>query len=96
MYNLAQLYLSGHFGEENQPAGVTLLEQAAERGNLDAVVMLARLHYNGQFVAEDRDRDPGAIVLRTPSAEHRRRRRLRSARLRLARRFRAQLRLRRR
>ena len=56
MYNLAQLYLSGHFGEENQPAGVTLLEQASERGNLDAVVMLARLHYNGQFVAKDRDR----------------------------------------
>ncbi|HSG89788.1 MAG TPA: tetratricopeptide repeat protein [Pseudomonadales bacterium] len=56
MYNLAQLYLSGHFGEENQPAGVALMEQAAERDNLDALVMLARLHYNGQFVARDRDR----------------------------------------
>ena len=56
MYNLAQLYLSGHFGEENQPSGVALLEQAAERDNLDALVMLARLNYNGQFVPEDRDR----------------------------------------
>lgn len=56
MYNLAQLYLSGHFGEENQPSGVALLEQASERDNLDALVMLARLHYNGQFVPEDRDR----------------------------------------
>lgn len=55
MYNLAQLYLSGHFGDENQPAGVALLRQAADRENLDALVMLARLHYNGQFVAEDRD-----------------------------------------
>jgi TPR repeat protein len=55
MYNLAQLYLSGHFGEENQPSGVALLEQAAERENLDAVVMLARLRYNGQFVSEDRE-----------------------------------------
>ena len=62
MYNLAQLYLSGHFGEENQPAGVTLLEQAAGRGNLDAVVMLARLHYNGQFVAKDRDRAVGLLI----------------------------------
>jgi TPR repeat protein len=56
MYNLAQLYLSGHFGEENQPAGVALLRQAAARDNLDALVMLARLHYNGQYVGEDRER----------------------------------------
>ncbi len=53
MYNLAQLYLSGHFGEENQPAGVALLRQAADRDNLDATVMLARLQYNGQFVPQD-------------------------------------------
>lgn len=56
MYNLAQLYLSGHFGEENRPTGVALLRQAAERDNLDALVMLARLHYNGQYVGEDRTR----------------------------------------
>ena len=56
MYNLAQLYLSGHFGEENQFAGVSLLEQSADRDNVDALVLLARLHYNGQFVAQDRDR----------------------------------------
>jgi TPR repeat protein len=56
MYNLAQLYLSGHFGEENRAAGVALLRQAAERDNLDALVMLARLHYNGQYVGEDQER----------------------------------------
>ena len=66
MYNLAQLYLSGHFGEENQPAGVSLLEQAAERDNLDAVVMLARLRYNGQFVPEDRD---AAVALLVQASE---------------------------
>jgi TPR repeat protein len=62
MYNLAQLYLSGHFGEENQPAGVALLEQAAERDNLDALVMLARLRYNGQFVPEDREAAVALLV----------------------------------
>jgi TPR repeat protein len=65
MYNLAQLYLSGHFGAENQPAGVALLRQAADRENLDALVMLARLHYNGQFVSEDRDR---AVEILTDAA----------------------------
>jgi len=55
LYNLGQLYLSGHFGTENQPAGVDLLRQAAERDNLDAMVLLARLRYNGQFVGEDRE-----------------------------------------
>lgn len=69
MYNLAQLYLSGHFGEENQPSGVALLEQASERDNLDALVMLARLHYNGQFVPEDRDRAV-ALLARAASRGH--------------------------
>lgn len=55
LYNLAQLYLSGHFGSENQPAGVELLRQAVDRDNLDAMVLLARLRYNGQFVSKDRD-----------------------------------------
>lgn len=55
MYNLAQLYLSGQFGEENQPSGVALLQQAAARDNADALVMLARLNYNGQFVPQDRE-----------------------------------------
>lgn len=54
LYNLGQLYLSGHFGSENQPAGVDLLRQAVERDNLDAMVLLARLRYNGQFVGQDR------------------------------------------
>lgn len=53
LYNLGQLYLSGHFGSENQPAGVDLLRQAVDRDNLDAMVLLARLRYNGQFVAQD-------------------------------------------
>jgi TPR repeat protein len=66
MYNLAQLYLSGHFGEENQPAGVALLRQASDRGNLDAMVMLARLHYNGQFVQED---VPAALALLVQASE---------------------------
>lgn len=66
MYNLAQLYLSGHFGEENQPSGVALLEQAVERENLDAVVMLARLRYNGQFVPEDRE---AAVALLVEASE---------------------------
>lgn len=55
LYNLGQLYLSGHFGSENQPTGVELLRQAVERDNLDAMVLLARLRYNGQFVNQDRD-----------------------------------------
>lgn len=55
LYNLGQLYLSGHFGSENQPAGVDLLRQAVERENLDAMVLLARLRYNGQFVGENRE-----------------------------------------
>ncbi|MCC5885293.1 MAG: sel1 repeat family protein [Gammaproteobacteria bacterium] len=54
LYNLGQLYLSGHFGSENQPAGVDLLRQAVERDNLDAMVLLARLRYNGQFVSQNR------------------------------------------
>lgn len=52
MVNLAKLYLSGHFGEENRSAGVALLRQAIARGNLDAEVLLARLEYNGQLVAK--------------------------------------------
>lgn len=54
LYNLGQLYLSGHFGDENQPGGIRLLEQASDRGNLDATVLLARLYYNGQFVHRNR------------------------------------------
>lgn len=52
MVNLAKLYLSGHFGEENRSAGVALLRQAITRDNLDAEVLLARLEYNGQLVAK--------------------------------------------
>lgn len=52
MVNLAKLYLSGHFGEENRSAGVALLRQAIARDNLDAEVLLARLEYNGQLVAK--------------------------------------------
>lgn len=55
LYNLGQLYLSGHFGSENQPTGVDLLRQAVERDSLDAMVLLARLRYNGQFVGQDRE-----------------------------------------
>ncbi len=66
LYNLAQLYLSGHFGSENQPAGVELLRQAADRDNLDAMVLLARLRYNGQFVGKDRD---AAVQLLERAAE---------------------------
>ena len=52
MVNLAKLYLSGHFGEENRSAGVALLRQAIARDNLEAEVLLARLEYNGQLVAK--------------------------------------------
>ena len=68
LYNLGQLYLSGHYGEENQPTGVEMLRQAVARDNLDAMVLLARLRYNGQFVSQDLD---AALELLERAAERR-------------------------
>lgn len=55
LYNLAQLYLAGHFGAENHASGIQLLRRAVDWDNADAMVLLGRLHYNGQIVYQDRE-----------------------------------------
>jgi TPR repeat protein len=55
MYALGVLYLNGHYGDENQEAGVPLLRQAAELEHSDAIMFLAHLHYAGDLLDRDLD-----------------------------------------
>jgi TPR repeat protein len=53
MYALGVLYLNGHYGEENEVAGVPLLNQAAALDHSDATMFLGHLHYAGEVVDKD-------------------------------------------
>jgi TPR repeat protein len=53
MYALGVLYLNGHFGAENEVAGLPLLNQAAELDHSDAIMFLAHLNYAGEAVDRD-------------------------------------------
>ncbi|MEQ8859513.1 MAG: hypothetical protein RIC56_12770 [Pseudomonadales bacterium] len=53
MYALGVLYLNGHYGEENQVAGVPLLKQAMELGHGEATLFLGHLYYTGEVVDRD-------------------------------------------
>ncbi len=53
MYALGVLYLNGHYGEDNQVAGVPLLKQAMELEHSEATMFLGHLHYTGDVVDKD-------------------------------------------
>ena len=55
MVQLGVLYLAGEYGDEKRPAGIALLERAAQLDNVDALHNLAGLHIEGAFVDQDFD-----------------------------------------
>lgn len=52
-YALSVLYLNEHYGEENVPAGLPLLKQAADANHLGAILYSAHLNYAGEKVPQD-------------------------------------------
>ena len=55
MVQLGLLYLTGEYGNEKRPAGVALLQRAAQLDNVGALRNLAGLHIEGAFVDQDFD-----------------------------------------
>ena len=55
MFRLGALYITGELGEGQTEAGIALVEQAVEVGNIDAMLFLARSHYQGLFLDRDID-----------------------------------------
>jgi TPR repeat protein len=55
MYDLAALYINGHYGDDNRLQGVPLLEQARDLENSQATVFLAHLYYTGEVVDRNLD-----------------------------------------
>ena len=55
MLDLGRLYLDGAYGTEKIPTGLSLMRQAAEFGNVEALVDLGSLHSLGIVVAQDLD-----------------------------------------
>ncbi len=53
MYTLANLYLADYYGEENRISGVPLLEQAGDRGHVEALIYLGHLYSTGNTVDAD-------------------------------------------
>ena len=53
MFRLGALYITGELGDGQNDAGIALVEQAVEVGNVDAMLFLARTHYQGLFLDRD-------------------------------------------
>lgn len=53
MLRLGTLYLGGVYGDDNESAGIPLLDQADELGNNAATLYLGHLYYSGEVVEQD-------------------------------------------
>lgn len=53
MLRLGTLYLGGVYGEDNESAGIPLLNQADELGNNAATLYLGHLYYSGEVVEQE-------------------------------------------
>jgi tetratricopeptide (TPR) repeat protein len=53
MFSLGGLYLDGDFGDENVGSGVTLLTQAADAGNMNALLFLGHMYQTGLHVEKN-------------------------------------------
>ncbi|MCR9278492.1 MAG: sel1 repeat family protein [Pseudomonadaceae bacterium] len=53
MLRLGTLYLAGVYGEDNEAAGIPLLNQADELGNNAATLYLGHLYYSGEVVEQE-------------------------------------------
>ena len=48
MYTLASLYLQGHYGQNNEQAAMTLLQQAAALDHVESILYLGQLYNSGK------------------------------------------------